>query len=90
MNHVVTVQDAITAVACWDWLEPTDAELDAIERELPLIDEQVAELDAQIICMDRPLSELDARRLRRASNRVLDARRKLTNQAPAALSEVGA
>ncbi|MFF9802629.1 DUF6284 family protein, partial [Streptomyces rochei] len=33
MNHIVTVQEAVTAFA--PWMEPTDAELDAIELEMP-------------------------------------------------------
>lgn len=90
MNHVPTVQDAITADACWDWLEPTAAELDAIDRELPAIAAEVDELDAQIICMTHLPNELDARRLRRARRRVLAARRELTNQVAATTTEVGA
>ncbi|MEV8350031.1 DUF6284 family protein [Streptomyces niveus] len=78
MNHIVTVQDAVTAFA--PWLEPTDAELHTIELEMPLITAEVDLLDVQIICMDRSGNELDARRLRRARNRVLAARRELSNQ----------
>ncbi len=43
MEPIVTVQEAVTAFA--EWLEPTAAELDAIEREMPLITAQVDELD---------------------------------------------
>ncbi|MFB6952911.1 DUF6284 family protein [Streptomyces niveus] len=78
MNHIVTVQDAVTAFA--PDIEPTDAELDAIELEMPLITAEVDLLDVQIICMDRSGNELDARRLRRARRRVLAARRELSNQ----------
>ncbi len=77
MGHIVTVQEAVTAFA--DWREPTAAELDAIDREMPLITARVEELDVQIFCMDRPLTELDARRLRRAHNRVLAVRCDLAN-----------
>ncbi|MFF7204237.1 DUF6284 family protein [Streptomyces sp. NPDC008141] len=33
MNNIVTVQDVVTAFA--DFMEPTNAELDAIEQEMP-------------------------------------------------------
>ncbi|MGE6837128.1 DUF6284 family protein [Streptomyces niveus] len=78
MNHIVTVQDAVTAFA--PWLEPMDAELDAIELEMPLVAAEVDLLDAQIIAMDRPASELDIRRIRRARRRVLAARRELADR----------
>ncbi|MGZ2360605.1 DUF6284 family protein [Streptomyces sp. 372A] len=78
MNPIVTVQDAVTAFA--DFMEPTDAELDAIEREMPVIVADVELLDAQIMTIDRPASELDVRRIRRARNRVMAARRDLTNR----------
>ncbi|WP_369234734.1 DUF6284 family protein [Streptomyces sp. R21] len=77
MDHIVTVQEAVTAFA--DWLEPTAAELDAIEREMPVIAADVELLDAQIITLDRIPSELDARRLRRARRRALAARVAVTN-----------
>ncbi|MFD8392693.1 DUF6284 family protein [Streptomyces sp. NPDC059680] len=79
MEHIVTVQDAVTAFA--DWMEPTDAELDAIEQEMPLIEADVDLLDAQIITLDRIPSELDTRRLRRALTRVLAERTALQNRA---------
>ncbi|EDY42959.1 DUF6284 family protein [Streptomyces sp. SPB074] len=79
MDHIVTVQDAVTAFA--DWLEPTAAELAAIEEELPAILADVDLLDAQILTLDRPLSELDAARLRRARRRVLRERAVLANVA---------
>ncbi|WP_030382323.1 MULTISPECIES: DUF6284 family protein [unclassified Streptomyces] len=63
--------------------EPTAAELDAIEREMPVILAGVELLDAQIVTMDRAPSEVDARRLRRARRRVLSARRALANRAAA-------
>ncbi|MET8728725.1 DUF6284 family protein [Streptomyces parvus] len=79
MKHIVTVQDAVTAFA--DFMEPTAAELDAIEREMPTILADVELLDAHIVTLDRTPSELDARRIRRARRRVLAARRELANRA---------
>ncbi|MFI9150733.1 DUF6284 family protein [Streptomyces sp. NPDC053367] len=88
MSHIVTVQDAVTAFA--DFMEPTDAELDAIEQESPLILAEVDLLDAQIITLDRTPTELDKRRIRRARNRVLAARRDLVNRAAGASAPGGA
>ncbi|HET8762180.1 MAG TPA: DUF6284 family protein [Gemmatimonadales bacterium] len=82
MSPIVTVQDAVTAFA--DWIEPTNAELDAIEQEMPLILADVDLLDAQIITLDRTPTELDARRIRRARRRVLAERRALANRASGA------
>ncbi|MET7924195.1 DUF6284 family protein [Streptomyces sp. NPDC005349] len=79
MNHIVTVQDAVTAFA--PDLEPTDAELNAIEREAPLIDAELELLDVQIALLDRPVTPLGERRLRRATNKVLAARAELSNRA---------
>ncbi|MFC5805908.1 DUF6284 family protein [Streptomyces formicae] len=76
MEHIVTVQDAVTAFA--PWMEPTDAELDAIELEMPVILADVDLIDAQIITLDRTPTELDTRRIRRARRRLLTA---LVNQA---------
>jgi septal ring factor EnvC (AmiA/AmiB activator) len=78
MRHIVTVQDAVTAFA--DWIEPTDAELDEIEREMPAILADVDLIDAQIMTLDRTPTELDTRRIRRARRRALTARRDLANQ----------
>ncbi|GAB2816919.1 DUF6284 family protein [Streptomyces daliensis] len=72
MNLIVTVQEAVTAFA--PWMEPTTAELDAIEAEMPVIDREVDLLDVWIITMDRVPSEVDMQRLRRAHKRVLAAR----------------
>ncbi|MFJ9248840.1 DUF6284 family protein [Streptomyces sp. NPDC101776] len=69
MDHIVTVQEAVTAFA--DFMEPTNAELDAIEQEMPLILARVDLLDARIITLDRTPTELDTRRVRRARRRVL-------------------
>src|SRR3954462_11708600 len=61
MKHIVTVQEAVTAFA--DFMEPTAAELDAIEREMPVILADVDLLDAHITTLDRTPTELDARRI---------------------------
>ncbi|WP_125263560.1 DUF6284 family protein [Streptomyces alboflavus] len=78
MSHIVTVQEAVTAFA--DWIEPTSAELDAIEAEMPVILADVDLLDAQIITLDRTPNELDDRRIRRARRRALAARAALVNR----------
>ncbi|MCV2461982.1 DUF6284 family protein [Streptomyces sp. ICN988] len=78
MNHIVTVQDAVTAFA--DFMEPTKAELDAIEHEMPVILADVDLLDAQITTLDRAPSEVDERRIRRARRRALAARVARINQ----------
>ncbi|MFP1627350.1 DUF6284 family protein [Streptomyces sp. 5K101] len=84
MKHIGAVQ-AVVTVAPYD-REPTAAELDAIEREMPVITAEVELLDAQITMLDRAPSPLDERRIRRARNRVLAARRDLTNRAATALT----
>ncbi|MET9533527.1 DUF6284 family protein [Streptomyces sp. NPDC006649] len=84
MEHIVTLQDAVTAFA--PFMEPTDAELDAVEQEMPAILADVDLLDAQIMTIDRPLSELDIRRIRRARNRAMAARRELANRTNTVLS----
>lgn len=78
MNHIVTVQEAVTAFG--DFLEPTDAELAAIEQEMPVILADVDLLDAQITALDRVPSEVDERRIRRARRRALAARVALVNR----------
>ncbi|MCM1939905.1 DUF6284 family protein [Streptomyces sp. G3] len=79
MNHIVTVQDAVTAFA--DFMEPTDAELDAIEQEMPAILADVDLVDAEIAALERVPGELDARRIRRARRKVLATRVVLANRA---------
>ncbi|MFJ3041876.1 DUF6284 family protein [Streptomyces tendae] len=79
MNHIVTVQDAVTAFA--DFMEPTDAELNAIEQEMPVILADVDLLDAHIVTLDRTPTEVDERRIRRARRRALAARVALVNRA---------
>ncbi|WP_030666140.1 DUF6284 family protein [Streptomyces cellulosae] len=88
MDHIVTVQDAVTAFA--DWIEPTNAELDAIELEMPAVLADVDLLDAHIITLDRTPTELDARRIRRARRRALAARVALLNSAAGASLPGGA
>jgi len=77
MKHIVTVQEAVTAFA--GWMEPTDAELDAIDSEMPLIAAEVELLDVRIALLDRTPTVLDRRRIRRAGNKVLAARAALAN-----------
>ncbi|MFF9341622.1 DUF6284 family protein [Streptomyces sp. NPDC014773] len=84
MKSIAALQAAVTAVA-FDG-EPSDAELDAIEREMPLIVAEVDLLDVEIWMLDRPATVLDERRIRRARNRVLAERRALTNRAGVALA----
>ncbi|MFK0279946.1 DUF6284 family protein [Streptomyces sp. NPDC090499] len=88
MDPIVTVQDAVTAFA--DWIEPTDAELDAIELEMPLILADVDLLDAHIITLDRTPTEVDVRRIRRARRRALAARVALINRTAGATLPGGA
>ncbi|MFF7153028.1 DUF6284 family protein [Streptomyces griseoaurantiacus] len=88
MNHVVTLQDAITAFA--DFIEPTNAELDAVEREMPVILADVDLLDAHIVTLDRTPTEVDERRIRRARRRALAARVALVNRAAGASMPGGA
>ncbi|MFJ7304201.1 DUF6284 family protein [Streptomyces sp. NPDC099088] len=78
MKHIVTVQEAVTAFE--PWMEPTDAELDAIDREMPLILADVDLIDAQITAMDHGANEVDARRVRRTLARVLTEYRILANR----------
>ncbi|MFI8391254.1 DUF6284 family protein [Streptomyces sp. NPDC085540] len=78
MKSIVALQDLVTPWS--DGLEPSDAELDAIEVELPLILAERDLLDAEIITLDRTPTEVDERRIRRARNRVLAARRDLANR----------
>ncbi|MFI1029250.1 DUF6284 family protein [Streptomyces sp. NPDC020951] len=88
MKHIGAVQAIVTADV-FD-REPTAAELDAIELESPLILAEVDLLDAQIKAMDHPENEVDTRRIRRARNRMLDARRDLANRTAGASTAGGA
>ncbi|MGW3237131.1 DUF6284 family protein [Streptomyces olivaceus] len=78
MDHIVTVQEAVTAFA--DWMEPTNAELATIELEMPAILADVDLVDAEIAALETRPAELDARRTRRARRRALAARLALLNQ----------
>ncbi|MGW0370673.1 DUF6284 family protein [Streptomyces coeruleorubidus] len=88
MKHIVTVQDAVTAFA--DFVEPTNAELDAIEQEMPVILADVELLDTQIITLDRIPTEMDNRRIRRARRRALAARIALANRPAGTVQPGGA
>ncbi|WP_216588668.1 DUF6284 family protein [Streptomyces brasiliscabiei] len=88
MSPIVTVQDVVTAFA--DFMEPTDAELDAIEVESPLILAEVDLIDAQIIALNHAPNEVDAKRLRRAFGKVLQERRVLANRTAAVHAAGGA
>lgn len=77
MKTIAALQDLVTAVSLD--VEPSAAELDAIELEMPFILADVDLLDAQIMTIDRTPTELDERRIRRARRRVLAARRALAN-----------
>ncbi|MEU9082484.1 DUF6284 family protein [Streptomyces sp. NPDC048357] len=79
MKSIAALQSIVTPWS--DGLEPSDAELDAIEQEMPLILAEVELLDALIVLLDRTASEFDGRRIRRAHNRVLAARRDAANRA---------
>ncbi|MFJ4486879.1 DUF6284 family protein [Streptomyces longwoodensis] len=84
MEHIVTAQGIVTASDDWtpfaDFWEPTDAELDAIEQEMPVILADVELLDAHIMTLDRTPTEVDVRRIRRARRRALAARVALVNR----------
>ncbi|MDX2762855.1 DUF6284 family protein [Streptomyces europaeiscabiei] len=88
MSPIVTVQDVVTAFT--DWIEPTDAELAAIEQESPLILAEVDLIDAQIIALNHRPNEVDAKRLRRALGKVLEERRALANRTAADRTAGGA
>ncbi|MGW6408968.1 DUF6284 family protein [Streptomyces vinaceus] len=79
MMNIAALQDVVTPWS--DGLEPSDAELSAIEAEMALVLAEVELLDALIVLLDRPASEFDGRRIRRACHRVLAARRDVANRA---------
>ncbi|GGO55417.1 hypothetical protein GCM10012287_46640 [Streptomyces daqingensis] len=88
MKHIGTVQAVVTADD-YD-REPTAAELEGIEREMPLITAERELLEVRITVLDRLPNELDRRRIRRARRRVLAARRELANQSVLELPGVSA
>ncbi|OAR26657.1 hypothetical protein A8W25_31480 [Streptomyces sp. ERV7] len=79
MKNIAALQKVVTDLL--PDAEPSAAELDAIDIEMPLILAEVELLDAQIITLDRAPNVLDNRRIRRAENKVLAARRDLANRA---------
>ncbi|CAM5540540.1 DUF6284 family protein [Streptomyces abikoensis] len=82
MNHIIPDPARAAGSALPESaMEPTRAELDAIEHEMPLIEAEIELLDVQIALLDRPLTSVDMQRLRRAHRRVLDVRRRLANRA---------
>ncbi|MFD0304688.1 DUF6284 family protein [Streptomyces sp. NPDC127119] len=88
MVYIGAVQAVVTADE-FD-REPTAAELDAIEQEMPVIRADIDLLDAQIITLDRIPTELDARRIRRARRKVLAARLAAANLTTMRIPGVGA
>jgi hypothetical protein len=72
-------EDAPAGSVLDDDCEPTAAELAAIESELPAILADVDLLDARLMVLDRTPTEVDTRRIRRAHNRLMVARRHLAN-----------
>ncbi|MDX3535737.1 DUF6284 family protein [Streptomyces sp. MB09-01] len=88
MEFIAALQNLVTPWS--DRLEPSDAELEAIEIELPLILAERDLLDAQIMTLDRMPTEVDEQRLRRARRQVLAARTVLENRAAHLPSSGGA
>ncbi|MFD8887582.1 DUF6284 family protein [Streptomyces erythrochromogenes] len=88
MEFIAALQNLVTPWS--DGLEPSDAELEAIEIELPLILAERDLLDAQIMTLDRMPTEVDEQRLRRARRQVLAARTVLENRAAHLPSSGGA
>ncbi|MGW6138968.1 DUF6284 family protein [Streptomyces sp. NPDC055140] len=88
MKNIAALQALVTADDFGR--EPTAAELDAIENEMPVILARVQLLDAQIATLDRPATELDQRRIRRARRKVLAARRELANRSATLVQTGGA
>ncbi|MGW5851397.1 DUF6284 family protein [Streptomyces sp. NPDC055254] len=86
MKSIAALQSIVTP---WSDLEPSDAELKAIEQELPLILAERDLLDAEIATLDRTPTEVDAQRLRRARRRVLAARTALENRAATGVPSSG-
>ncbi|MFB8077849.1 DUF6284 family protein [Streptomyces sp. NPDC056013] len=84
MKSIAALQAVVTANPVDG--EPSDAELDAIEVEMPLILADVELLDVVIKTLDRPATKLDERRIRRARHRVMAARRDLINRAGVVLT----
>ncbi|MFD3755945.1 DUF6284 family protein [Streptomyces sp. NPDC058622] len=79
MLSIAALQNLVTPWS--DGLEPSDAELNAIEQELSLILAERDLLDAQIMTLDRTPTEVDKQRLRRARRRMMAERTALENRA---------
>ncbi|MFC8505551.1 DUF6284 family protein [Streptomyces sp. NPDC057411] len=86
MKSIVALQSLVTTLPLD--LEPSDAELAAVELEMPLILAERDLLDVEIDLLDRPATGLDDRRVRRARNRVLVERTNLTNRVAVLLGGV--
>lgn len=86
MKHIGAVQAGVTADD-FD-REPAPWDLAEIEDEMPLIRAEVELLNVQISLLDRPVTETDTRRLRRAHRKVLAARLVLANRDGDAFSDV--
>ncbi|MFJ9648160.1 DUF6284 family protein [Streptomyces sp. NPDC101206] len=78
MKFIVARQMPVTTLP--PDLEPTDAELDAIEAEMPVVLAEVELLDALIVLLRQPPTQIHSRRIRRAHRRVLAARRDAANK----------
>jgi hypothetical protein len=78
-NYDEDALDAPAGCVLDDDAEPTDAELAAIEAELPALLAEVDLLEVHLMVLDRPPTEVDTRRIRRARNRLMTARRNLAN-----------
>ncbi|ANW18109.1 DUF6284 family protein [Streptomyces clavuligerus] len=98
----IVLQPAAVADAV-EWLEPTDADLDAIEAEMPAILADAAGLDLEaevltaaaewldaLIGAVRPVRAAGERPVRRAHRRTLAARRDLTNHTTTTTTAVSA
>lgn len=72
-------EDAPAVHVLDDASEPSAADLAKVEQAMPAVLAAVDLLDVQISLLDRLPTELDTRRLRRARNRLMTARRDLAN-----------
>lgn len=90
MLNIAARQAAVTVAVDGIDREPTAAEVDSIEREMPVILARVDLIDSQITTLDRTPSELDTQRIRRARRRLLAARRTLANRTAGASLPGGA
>ncbi|WP_371592772.1 DUF6284 family protein [Streptomyces virginiae] len=77
MKNIAALQDVVTPWS--DGLEPSEAELNEIEPEMPLVLAEVELLDALIVLLHQPPTQIHSRRIRRAHRRVLAARQDAAN-----------